>query len=172
MPGIAEDRISDLTASVIKRWLAEFTQRHCQQWGIPTTRRRLIGWDPAALDWRPFDAYLPYNPSDASPVLLAPLNLLRRLPWLNYGDYYRTAYAPLVLPPGRAGRAVAKQDVLAYNRAHFDTVRGYLPLLTCQVHLRGQAAPRPTERVIVRFDRDPARRFDLQIPLLRAPAAC
>ncbi len=126
VPGIAEDRISDLTASVIKQWLAEFTHRHCQQWGIPTTRRRLVGWDPAALDWRPFDAHLPYNPSDASPLLLAPLNLLRRLPWINYGDYYRTAYAPLVLPPGRAGRAVAKQDVLTYNRTHFDTVRGYV----------------------------------------------
>ncbi|GIF47627.1 hypothetical protein Afe04nite_21660 [Asanoa ferruginea] len=43
VPGIAEDRISDLTASVIKRWLAEFTERHCQQWGIPTKRRRLVG---------------------------------------------------------------------------------------------------------------------------------
>lgn len=126
VPGIAEDRISDLTASVIKRSLAEFTHRRCQEWGIPTTCHRVVGWDPAALDWRPFDAHLPYNPSDASPVLLAPLNLLRRLPWINYGDYYRTAYAPLVLPPGRAGRAIAKQDVLAYNRAHFDTVRGYV----------------------------------------------
>ncbi len=124
--GIAEDRISDLTASVIKRWLAEFTYRRCQQWNIPTTRYRLTGWDPVALDWRPFDAQLPYNPADASPVLLAPLNLLRRLPWINYGDYYRTAYAPLVLPPGRASRVVSKQDVLAYNRAHFETVRGYV----------------------------------------------
>jgi hypothetical protein len=126
VPGIAEDRISDLTASVIKRWLTEFTERRCEDWGIPTTRRRLLGWDAAALDWRPFDARLPYNPSDGSPILLAPLSLLRRLPWINYGDYYRTAYAPLVLPPGRAGGAVAKQDVLAYNRAHFDTVRGYV----------------------------------------------
>lgn len=59
-------------------------------------------------------------------MLLAPLNLLRRLPWINYGDYYRTAYAPLVLPPGRAARAVAKQEVLAYNRAHFEAVRSYV----------------------------------------------
>jgi hypothetical protein len=126
VPGIAEDRISDLTASVINRWLAEFTERRCKDWGIPTTPHRLMGWETAALDWRPFEARLPYNPSDGSPVLLAPLNLLRRLPWINYGDYYRTAYAPLVLPPGRAGRTVAKQDVLAYNRAHFDTVRSYV----------------------------------------------
>lgn len=126
VPGIAEDRISDLTASVLKRWLAEFTQRRCDDWGIPTAPRRLLAWDAAALDWRASDARLPHNPSDGSPVLLAPLNLLRRLPWINYGDYYRSAYAPRVLPPGRAGRAVPKQDVLAYNRAHFDMVRGYV----------------------------------------------
>lgn len=126
VPGIAEDRISDVTASVLKRWLAEFTERRCEDWGIPTAPRRLVGWDATALDWRPFDARLPHNPYDGSPVLLAPLNLLRRLPWINYGDYYRTTYAPRVLPPGRAGKAVAKQDVLAYNRAHFDMVRGYV----------------------------------------------
>ncbi|WP_103965010.1 hypothetical protein [Nonomuraea solani] len=125
VPGIAEDRISDLTASVIKRWLSEFTERRCGDWGIPTARHRLLSWDAAALDWRPFDASLPCNPNDGSPILLAPLNLLRRLPWINYGDYYRTAYAPLVLPPGRAGR-VAKQDVLTYNRAHYDTIRSYV----------------------------------------------
>lgn len=126
VPGIAEDRISDLTASVLKRWLSEFTEHRCDAWGVPTSRRRLLGWDAAALDWRPFDARLPDNPADGSPVMLAPLNLLRRLPWINYGDYYRTAYAPLVLPPGRAGRAVAKPDVLTYNRTHFDVIRGYV----------------------------------------------
>lgn len=126
VPGIAEDRISDLTASVVKRWLAEFTERRCTELGIPTTSHRIEGWDPLALDWRPFEAGLPQNPSDGSPILLAPLNLLRRLPWINYGDYYRTTYAPLVLPPGRASKTVAKQDVLAYNRAHFETVRGYV----------------------------------------------
>jgi hypothetical protein len=125
VPGIAEDRISDLTASVLKCWLCEFTEHRCDDWGIPTTRHRLLGWDAAAFEWRPFDARLPRNPADGSPVLLAPLNLLRRLPWINYGDYYRTAYAPLVLPPGRVGR-VAKQVVLSYNRAHFGTIHSYV----------------------------------------------
>jgi hypothetical protein len=126
VPGIAEDRISDLTASVIKGWLANFTERRCEDYGIPTAKYRLTTWDPARLDWRPVDARLPYNPHDGSPVLLAPLAVLRRLPWINYGDYYRTAYAPLVLPPGRQGKAVSKQEVLAYNRAHFDVVKGYV----------------------------------------------
>lgn len=126
VPGIAEDRISDLTASIIKGWLAEFTESRCHQHGIPTNRHRILSWDADRLDWRPLEVRLPVNPNDGSPILLAPLDLLRRLPWINYGDYYRTTYAPLVLPPGRRGGAVAKQDVLAYNRAHFDVVKGYV----------------------------------------------
>lgn len=126
VPGIAEDRISDLTASVIKGWLAQFTEHQCESYGIPTRKYRLTSWDADQLDWRPVDANLPFNPTDGSPVLLAPLDMLRRLPWINYGDYYRSTYAPLVLPSGRARSVIAKQEVLAYNRAHFDIVKGYV----------------------------------------------
>jgi hypothetical protein len=126
VPRIAEDRISDLAASVLKPWLAEFTDRRCRDLGIPTRRFRMIGWDANRLDWRSFEARLPYAPADESPILLAPLDLLRRLPWINYPDYYKTTYSRLVLPPGRQGRAVSKEAVLAYNRAHYDLVKAYV----------------------------------------------
>ncbi|MGN5734991.1 hypothetical protein [Arthrobacter psychrochitiniphilus] len=126
VPGIAEDRISDLTASVIKGWLAQFTERRCEDYGIPTLKYRLTTWDADRREWSHVDANLPYNPTDGSPVLLVPLDMLRRLPWINYGDYYRSTYAPLVLPPGRATSAIAKKEVIAYNHAHFDIVRGYV----------------------------------------------
>lgn len=126
VPGIAEDRISDVTASVIKGWLADFTARQSHLHGFPSRKVRMTSWDATALDWRPLDARLPYNPSDGSPVLLAPLDLLRRLPWINYGDYYKSTYARLVLPPSRTGAVVAKPSVLAYNRAHFEVVKGYV----------------------------------------------
>jgi hypothetical protein len=45
-------------------------------------------------------------------------------------------------------------------------------LLGGQVNLGGQAAAGPAEPVIGRLITDTARRFGLQIPLLRAPAAC
>jgi hypothetical protein len=51
VPGIAEDRISDLTASVIKGWLAQFTKRRCEDYGIPTRKYRLTGWDADRLDF-------------------------------------------------------------------------------------------------------------------------
>jgi hypothetical protein len=45
-------------------------------------------------------------------------------------------------------------------------------LLGAQLCLGGPATPRATQRMISRFDIDTARRFMLQIPLCRAPAAC
>lgn len=126
VPGVAEDRISDLMASVIKGWIAQFTERRCEDYGIPTRRKRLTSWDAERLTWHSVEVRLPFNPTDGSPLLLAPLNLLRRLPWINYGDYYRTTYAPLVLPPGRPRNVFAKPAVVAYNRANYDVVERYV----------------------------------------------
>ncbi|MFE3408689.1 hypothetical protein ACFXMT_10205 [Streptomyces mirabilis] len=126
VPKVAEDRISDITASVLKKWLAEYSEEQSKQLGIPTQRFRMVGWDGGRLDWAPFNCQLPYNPVDGSPIILCPLDLLRRLPWINYADYYRSTYAPLVLPPGRSRKAIPKESVLAYNRAHYDAVQGYV----------------------------------------------
>ena len=111
VPGIAEDRISDLTASR-DQGLARGVHRSApREDGIRRGRRRLQGWDAAALDWRLVDARLPYNPADGSP-LLSPLNLLRRLPWINYGDYYRRIRA------ARAAAGVAVPGRVQARRAH------------------------------------------------------
>ncbi|MBC3986628.1 hypothetical protein H8N01_29620 [Streptomyces sp. AC536] len=126
VPKIAEDRISDITASVLKKWLTDYSGQQARQLGIPTRSFRMVGWDGDRLDWIPFTCQLPYNPVDGSPIILCPLDLLRRLPWINYVDYYRSTYAPLVLPPGRSRKAVPKESVLAYNRAHYDTVQTYV----------------------------------------------
>jgi hypothetical protein len=48
----------------------------------------------------------------------------------------------------------------------------FLALLGRQVNLGGQAAAGPSEPVIGRLVADTAGRFGLQVPLLRAPAAC
>lgn len=126
VPKVAEDRISDLTVSVLKNWFAKFTSARCRELGVPTREYRLVGWDANKLDWLPFSASLPYNPSDGSPVLLAPLDLLRHLPWINYPDYYKTTFSHLVLEAGHTRSAIPKPQVLAYNRANYEIVRSYV----------------------------------------------
>jgi hypothetical protein len=59
-------------------------------------------------------------------VLLAPLDLLRHLPWINYPDYYKSTFSHLVLEAGRTRSAIPKPQVLAYNRANYEIVRGYV----------------------------------------------
>lgn len=126
VPRIAEDRISDLTAAVIKRHLVSFTAERADQLEIPTRRFVLDdAWDAERSIWRPVRADLPYNPLDETPVLFAPTDLLRHLPWINYEDYYKSVYAPLILGPDRR-RRVPKEAVLAYNKRHYTAVEAYV----------------------------------------------
>ena len=66
-----------------------------------------------------------YNPLDETPVLFAPTDLLRHLPWINYEDYYKSVYTRLILRRDRR-RRVPKEAVLAYNKRHYTDVEAYV----------------------------------------------
>lgn len=128
VPKIAEDRISDLTACVLREFLVRYTGEQAAAFEIPTLQFRIPEiWDSDALEWRTgLQARLPYHPDRQSPLLLAPLDLLRHLPWINYPDYYRSHYARHVLPAKSRQRQVPKSDVLAHNRANYAQVKLYV----------------------------------------------
>lgn len=128
IPGIAEDRISDITASVLKDFFLEFTLRSARDLNIPTKPFVIDSiYDASRKLWRPAGRMkLPYSPLDETPLIFAPLNLLRHLPWINYEDYYRSGYAPYVLGPDQVGRKVSKPAVLAYNRENYVAVERYV----------------------------------------------
>jgi len=127
VPGVAEDRISDITGSVLKQHFIEYTAAQAKDLGIPT--RKLRAGDIFEFDrwiWRPAPpTYLPFNPADGSPILFAPLDVLRHLPWINYPDYYRNTYAPYVAARDTR-RQVAKAAVLAYNARNYVEVERYV----------------------------------------------
>lgn len=126
VPNIAEDRISDLTASVLKRFFIDFTREQATTIGIPMKAFHVDGlWDASRRVWHHTQADLPYNPLDGAPLLFAPLDLLRHLPWINYEDYYKSSYARLV-PPAQRNRRVPKAAVLEHNRQNFRTVETYV----------------------------------------------
>jgi hypothetical protein len=127
VPKVAEDRVSDLTASILKRYFIDYTRQQAESFSIPTSEFALDNvWDAERLDWRVERTRLPYNPIDGSPILLPPLDMLRHLPWINYEDYYRSSFARFVLPADTAGRKVAKTAVLGYNRDNFTAVEQYV----------------------------------------------
>ncbi len=131
MPGVAEDRISDITASILKGFLLRFSREKSQQYDVPTRLFSIANvYDPDKKLWQPgIKTELPYNPLDVTPLILAPLDWLRHLPWINYQDYYRSYYMPYVLPPDLARsntRQILKEKVLAYNRANYVSVQRYV----------------------------------------------
>ena len=128
VPGIAEDRISDTASSIIKNFFIEFTATQAEKWGIPTRPFRLGNiFNFSKHSWVPANqSNLPYNPKDNSPILLVPLDLLRHLPWINYHDYYRTSFAPHVLPPDQRRKRVSKAAVLAYNARNYVEIERYV----------------------------------------------
>jgi len=127
VPKLAEDRISDLSAAVLKSFFVHFTRDRARNLNIPTQRFQISSvYDHDRHMWRPLAADLPYNPIDGSPLLFAPLNLLRHLPWINYDDYYRSMFARLVLPPNRKAKKVSKGEVLAHNRKSYVVVERYV----------------------------------------------
>jgi hypothetical protein len=48
------------------------------------------------------------------------------LPWINYGDYYRTCFVNLVSPSERKRRQVAKEAVLKFNARNYVQVERYV----------------------------------------------
>ncbi|MBZ5526325.1 MAG: hypothetical protein LAN71_00285 [Acidobacteriia bacterium] len=92
--GIGPDRVSDIAANVLKRFLIEYTKRQCVIWSLPVKRGVPVNhiYDVSSGQWT--DAYedLPVNPNDGSPILLVPRRIVRVLPWINYDDFVRTEF--------------------------------------------------------------------------------
>jgi hypothetical protein len=142
--GIAEDRISDLTANVLRSYLIDYTQKQSQLWSIPLSSNvpQRHFWDQGNARWA--DGYfdLPVDPENGSPILLVPRWIVRRLPWINQSDYLRTDFRSFLSsrPRGLAGRVPNKREAvlleqlrqLAVGRAHaYDYQKLVLALLNC-----------------------------------------
>jgi hypothetical protein len=92
--GIGPDRVSDIAANVLKRFLIEYTQRQCAIWKLPLKSDVPVDhiYDPSSQQWEDSYEDLPVSPVDGSPILLVPRRLVRILPWINYDDFIRTEF--------------------------------------------------------------------------------
>ena len=95
--GIGPDRISDITANVLKFDLIQYTQAQCALWNIDLEKGVPVNhvFDPSKMEW--YDDYfdLPVSPIDHTPILFVPRRIVRSLPWINYDDFFKmefTAY--------------------------------------------------------------------------------
>lgn len=93
--GIGCDRISDVTANILKEELTAYTQSVCKHHRIPTTKVRLRNgrFNYATLRWNNPEVLLPVNPNSGKPVLLVPEVFLKTLPTINPNDFFDWAWS-------------------------------------------------------------------------------
>ncbi len=88
IPGISRDKISDITANILKRSLVEFTQLQCQKHSIPTKRVPVNNaFDFDSFQFTSYFAQLPVI--DGRPIILLPISSVRQDPELSKTKYYR-----------------------------------------------------------------------------------
>jgi hypothetical protein len=122
---IAEDRISDITANLIKSFLIDFTIEQCEKHSIPIESLEIDCFDNKSNRFKTEKVYLPINPITKSPILFVPKRWIRRTPYLNYKNYCSEYYLPQIVKEGDVPDRV---KILNFNRHNYDLVQTYIKI--------------------------------------------
>jgi len=92
--GIGADRISDITAGILRQRFIKYTQFFCINHKIPLVSKKFRQgyFNQEFLNWMPIEADLPLNPYTQDAILLAPKNFLRQLPTINLDEFWDYAF--------------------------------------------------------------------------------
>jgi hypothetical protein len=97
--GIGADRVSDITANILKDYFITYTRRQCELWEIPISKAvpttHIFNFETEQWEDRYED--LPVDPDTGSPLIFVPRRIVRILPWINFDDYLRSEFR-LFLP--------------------------------------------------------------------------
>lgn len=123
---ISKDRVSDITCSLIKSFLIDYTIDQCLKHGIPLQRVEIHRYDYKQVRVVKESVKLPINEESKQPVLFVPKRWLRFTPWLNYDDYFNNYLIKDIEKEydGTKNRI----EVLMYNRENFGMVEKYIAL--------------------------------------------
>lgn len=122
---VGTDRISDITCSLIKSFLIDFTIDQCATVAIPTASTKLqTVFDYRTKKFQSESLDLPINPQNGDPILFVPKRWLRRQPWINVNDYADTTYAKITGPT--EGPRIQRNVILNYNRHNYGAVQSYI----------------------------------------------
>ena len=85
--GINRDKISDITANILKKQLIEFTKEQCAIYSIPLKKVPVNTFDHDTLTFKSYYDELPLV--NDRPKILLPISSVRRDPQLSKDKYYR-----------------------------------------------------------------------------------
>lgn len=92
--GIGADRISDITATILRHRLASYTTSICERHrvSVDVARYPRGRFDVTKGRWVPLEFRLPRNPYNGKPILLSPRTYLRTLPTIEADDFWEYCY--------------------------------------------------------------------------------
>lgn len=141
--GIGPDRISDITANVLKRFLIDYTQRQCRIWNVEMATSVPVShiFNHLSKEWEDAFEDLPISPINGTPILLVPRRIVRVLPWINYDDFVRSefnAYLKARRDQIKKSNSQAKTEVVTVTRQDISLVDRYVKAREAQ---GGEARP-------------------------------
>ena len=136
--GIGPDRVSDITANILKDSFITYTKRQCELWKIPLTKAVPVTHILNLKNGEWEDRYedVPVNPYGGSPLIFVPRRIVRILPWINFEDYRKSEFT-LFLPskkksfikrkPVEKGSALPKKpEVIEITRKEIHRIDRYV----------------------------------------------
>ena len=123
---ISKDRISDITCSLIKSFLIDYTIDQCEKLGVPIEKCFTQIYDYKKNSIKTEETYLPINPENKQPILFTPKRWLRFSPWINYDDYFDDYYIKDV--EKEFGNRLNRVQLLSFNRNNYDLVETYISI--------------------------------------------
>jgi len=129
--GIGPDRVSDITANVLKRFLIEYTQRQCRIWNVEMANNVPVShiFNHLSKEWEEAFEDLPISPINGAPILFVPRRIVRVLPWINYDDFVRSefnAYLKARRDQIKKSSTQAKIEVVTVTRRDISLVERYV----------------------------------------------
>lgn len=123
--GISKDRISDITCSILKSFLVDYTIEQCTKHGIPLTDIEISQlYDNRTMTVVSEKVKLPVNPITNSPIILIPKRWLRRNTWISDEDYffdYLSRKTQIAIE-----NHLDKGEIVLFNRRNYDIVSSYI----------------------------------------------
>ncbi len=125
--GIGPDRISDITCTILKSRLVQYSQRIAERHSIPLSNHHVFAaaFDEHRARWQIPEVQVPTNPSTGGPLLFVPERFLKDLPVLNAVDwwnYYESEKLRQDLNYELLGN-VDKKTIVETARQHPEAVR-------------------------------------------------
>lgn len=137
--GIGADRISDITANLLRNRLAAYTQAVCNDRSIPCTEFRYARglYSSKYQRWMPLKIKAPQNPYNDLPILLAPQAYLRDLPTISadaFWDFCYTNENETLRDDFGADitRNVDKHTIISFARKHPELRAEFLEHVECE----------------------------------------